>query len=92
MREIQNDTFTSSGDSTVFVPLSNTSGDPGLGMFAAFVALDVKDQITAAYDDILGGMNPFAGLSRTGRALSRWPGGPWMTRSCSAAGTGTCRA
>jgi hypothetical protein len=92
MREIQNDTFTSSGNSTVFVPLSNTSGDPGLGMFVAFVAPHVKDQITAAYDDILGGTKPFVGLSRTGRTPSRWPGGAWITRSCSAARTGTCRA
>jgi basic membrane lipoprotein Med (substrate-binding protein (PBP1-ABC) superfamily) len=72
---IQNGTFKGTGSSPTFLPLSTKAGDPRLGTFGSFVSPDVKAKINKAYQDIMGGKNPFVGPITDQQGAVRVPAG-----------------
>jgi len=53
--------FKTSGANPLFVPLSKSSGDPGLGTFGSFVSAKVKAKVQAVFDKAVAGKNLIVG-------------------------------
>jgi len=53
--------FKSSGTNYLFVPLSTSPGNPGLGTFGSFVPASVKAKVLAVFDKAVAGKNLIVG-------------------------------
>ena len=58
---IQAGKFQSSGSKFLFVPLSTSPGNPGLGAFGSFVKPSVKSKVLAVFDKAVAGKNLIVG-------------------------------
>ena len=53
--------FKSSGANFLFLPLSKSPGNPGLGSFGSFVPASVKAKVLAVFDKAVAGKNLIVG-------------------------------